>query len=368
MKISGLKPFIVPIFIPHRGCPHRCIFCNQNSIIGPNQPLPTPETIRDQIYEFLAYRKSSHTYTQIAFYGGNFLGLPHSEIEAFLSEASQIVAAGDVDGIRFSTRPDTVCSSTLNLIKKYPIKTIELGVQSMEDNVLARSHRGHTAADAIQAVARLQAHSYQIGIQMMLGLPGEHKRSAETTARKIAALKPDFVRIYPTVVLANSPLAQLYKNGIYQPVTLAEAVNMAKQALVIFTSHAIPVVRIGLQSSTEPDATNQVLAGPYHPAFGHMVYSEWYLDTIGEMLNSVEYKPLNIILKVHSANESKVRGLKNANIGAIIARTGCASVSVKADTRMRTNVIELWDSHHCLVSAKIPATAMLMEKHHHVHQ
>ncbi len=268
----GSRPFIIPIFLPHGGCPHQCVFCNQVSITGSSYRAIDLKQIHSQIKRFLTYREKKRRPIQISFYGGNFLGLRASRIKPLLDLATEFVKQGQVDSIRFSTRPDTISPKSVDLIKSYPVKTVELGVQSMDDQVLVLAGRGHSAAETVQAVQLLSAHELEIGLQMMVGLPGDSEASSLITAEKIAALKPDFVRIYPTVVVQNSQLARWYQSGIYTPLSLEQAVIRVKTLYRYFKGHNIKIIRMGLQASADLEAGQSILAGPYHPAFGHMVY------------------------------------------------------------------------------------------------
>ena len=231
---SGIRPFIIPIFLPHAGCPHRCAFCDQLSITGARPKTGAADQIRSKILEFLNYRTRRRKPIQISFFGGNFLGLNIGEIRHYLAVADEFVRQGAVDSIRFSTRPDTVNRERLDIIADYPVATVELGVQSMNDRVLALAKRGHNAADTVHAVEQLKERNYGIGLQMMVGLPGDDQASALNTARRIAGLQPDFVRIYPTVVLKNSRLAAWYSDGSYTPLSLDAAVTQVKNLCRFF--------------------------------------------------------------------------------------------------------------------------------------
>ena len=211
------RPFIIPIFLPHAGCPHQCVFCNQVSITGKNQKAINPDQIRSQILQFLEYKNDRRKPVQISFYGGNFLGLTFDKITDLLDLATGFIRQGQVDSIRFSTRPDTITPDHLNIISEYPVETVELGVQSMDDHVLALAERGHSAADTVRAVEQLKKHEIDLGLQMMVGLPGDNEGRSLATAQQIAALEPDFIRIYPTLVVNKSKLARWYHNGSYRP-------------------------------------------------------------------------------------------------------------------------------------------------------
>lgn len=308
------RPFIIPVFLPHQGCPQRCIFCNQIAITSIKKNLPSTKRLRSWINEYIKYKGKQRHPVQIAFYGGNFLGLKTDDIMRLLHEAARFVKDGLIDSIRFSTRPDTIDIQRLDVIKQYPVATIELGVQSMDDQVLAAANRGHTALDTEKAVELLKAHKYEIGLQMMVGLPGDDETKSLATGRRMAGLGPDFVRIYPTAVLANSPLAALYRQGEYTPWPLERCVIIVKNLYLMFINNKIPVIRMGLQASGDLAEGSTILAGPYHPAFGHLVHSEIFLDRAAAAIKSEKSNHETITLKVHPRNISKMRGLNNQNI------------------------------------------------------
>ncbi len=332
---NDLKDFIIPVFIPHAGCPHQCIFCNQNTVTGEKKRMPSGEELRSVIDAFLKYKGEKRGRAQIAFFGGNFLGLGLDKIERLLSVAAEYAKNGLVDSIRFSTRPDTIDSNKLEFLKNFPVTTIELGVQSMDDSVLALSKRGHTSADTKNAVDLLKGKNFSIGLQMMVGLPGDDENRSVLTAHRICELSPDFVRIYPTVVLAGSPLAALYRKGKYAPLTLEEGVSVTKRAFLVFREKNIKVIRMGLQATKELDDGASILAGPYHPAFGHLVYSEIFFDNIVGVLKSESVLPEEITIKVHPKSVSRLRGLKNGNIDKIKSLFGIKSVRVVHDSSMQ---------------------------------
>ena len=332
-KPSSQKLFIVPIFIPHAGCPHRCIFCDQSSITGIRSKFQL-NNVRDQIEAFLKFKTARHQSVQVAFYGGNFLGIPPDEIARLLAEAAAYVKIGRVDGIRFSTRPDTIDRKRLDIIKKFPVATIELGVQSMDDRVLQRANRGHRALDAQKAVQNLKKFGYEIGVQLMVGLPGDTPRRLLASARRVVRLKPNFIRIYPTVVLKGSPLAAAYRSGDYAPLSLETAVTLTKSLYQLFKNEKIQVIRMGLQASEALDSGSVILAGPYHPAFGHLVYSEIFLDMAIATLGSASSIEDRATLRVHPRNVSRMKGLKNKNIRVLEEKFGLNSVEVLPDASL----------------------------------
>jgi histone acetyltransferase (RNA polymerase elongator complex component) len=308
------KPLIIPVFIPHAGCPHGCIFCNQQAITGQAAKLPSPNDIRAQVYEFLNYKKDTRTKVELSFYGGNFLGLPAETIQDLLHLASEFAGAGQIDGIRFSTRPDTVDEKRLKLLDPYPVSTVELGAQSMDDAVLRQAGRGHTAADTVHAVNLLKKKNYQTGLQMMTGLPGDTTPLCLRTARKIIDLKPDFVRIYPTLVISGSPLADLYRQGRYVPQSLEDGIGLLKTLALLFQENGVRVIRMGLQASDGLDDPAIVLAGPYHPALGHMVYAKILLDAAAAALSAGQDHGQTVTLTVHPRSLSRMQGLNKSNM------------------------------------------------------
>ena len=334
------KPFIISIFLPHAGCPQQCVFCNQTTISGVNSKTSAIQ-VRNTVELFLRYKSEDRRPIQIAFFGGNFLGIRMEEIKRLLAEATAFVEAGRVDGIRFSTRPDTIDRPRLDLIRNYPVSTVELGVQSMDDDVLRNTKRGHTSADTIRAVQRLREFNYEIGVQLMIGLPGDDRERLLGSALQIAKLKPDFVRIYPTVVVAGSPLAKLYKTDRYSPLSLKDAVTQVKELYQFFTRKNIPVIRMGLQATDDLQKGSTILAGPYHPSFGHLVYSEIFLDRAIAAIRSENFKGDAIALHIHPRNVSQMRGLKNENLKKLREKFNFQSIEIVADDSLKEDQLKL---------------------------
>ncbi|MGD8521718.1 MAG: radical SAM protein [Desulfobacterales bacterium] len=335
------RPLIIPIFLPHAGCPHQCIFCDQHAITGIRKTNVTTRNLCSQIEAFLNNNSGQRRPVQVAFYGGNFLGINKEYIRSLLAEAARFVEDGVADSIRFSTRPDTIDPKRLDMIKDFPVSTIELGAQSLDDQVLAISRRGHTAMDTEKAVHLLKDHGYEIGIQIMVGLPGDNREKLLKTAQRVAQFKPDVVRIYPTVVLTGSPLAKWYHTGRYEPLTLEEGVTLVKHLYLLFKKKNIRVIRMGLQASEEFIDNSSILAGPYHPAFGHLVHSEIFLDHAISALESAEFHDKDILIRVHPKNISKMRGLKNENIRKLQVRFRVKSVDIIPDATIAADGLVL---------------------------
>jgi histone acetyltransferase (RNA polymerase elongator complex component) len=329
--ISPPRPFIIPIFLPHAGCPHQCVFCNQTSITGVERNTVSSEKVERRIHEFLSYNRNDRQPVQVAFYGGNFLGLEKEYFKRLLDVSAIFVKSKKIDGIRFSTRPDTIDHDRIEIIKDYPITTVEIGVQSMDDRVLATARRGHSASDTQQAVTLLKDRNYRIGLQMMVGLPEEDEAGSLSTAYRIGELEPDFVRIYPTIVLKNSLLARWYENGTYRPWSLERTIAHVKTLYLFFKKKKIPVIRMGLQAAKNLDSGAAVLAGPYHPAFGHMVHSKIFLDMATEIIEAKKDCRDTVSIKVHPRSISKMRGMKNGNVETLKRKFRLKSLKIVPD-------------------------------------
>lgn len=319
------SPLVIPFFIPHQGCPHLCIFCNQRLIAGRTSQIQTRshETSRlsDVIKTYLQFKKN-RSRVELAFFGGNFLGLESSRILALLEAAHPWIRDGQIHGIRCSTRPDTVTRQTLDLIRPFALETVELGVQSMDDHVLTLAERGHTSEDTRKAFALLKENGLKTGAQVMIGLPGDTLAGAVRTAQSIAELKPDLARIYPLLVLRGSKLAQWYRSGRYAPLSLDQAVNQTKKMVAIFKHAGVSVARIGLQATEMMEDSGQMIAGPWHPAFGHLVLSALMLDQACEKIDTIlsrwkkadiSDEKTTIVLQVHPRSLSRLQGDRKIN-------------------------------------------------------
>lgn len=274
--MTKARGHILPFFIPHAGCPQQCVFCDQKVISGINRP-----PLEKEIMETMA-ANNAHP-CQLAFYGGSFTAIPEEEQLFYLRIGAVGIERGWIDGIRISTRPDAINEEVLRRLKMLGVQTVELGVQSLDNEVLKRCKRGHSAEDSLNALRKLQEADFETGVQLMPGLPGETALITLRGAAKILALRPNFLRIYPTVVIAETELAQLYQQRKYRPLSLEQAVLLSLALLLLAKEHGVRVIRMGL--NPEPTLEQKVLAGPYHPAFGHLVKSAlwrrrilWTLD------------------------------------------------------------------------------------------
>ena len=302
--------------------------------------------IRTRIKEFLRYKTENRKPVQLAFFGGNFLGLVPEDIKSCLALANEFISRGLIDGIRFSTRPDTIDARRLDMLVDFPVTMVELGVQSMDDHVLALAERGHSSADSVRAVQALKSRKLGVGVQIMVGLPGDTEARSLATAQRIVELEPDCVRIYPTVVVQNSRLAHWFNQGKYHPLPLETAVTLVKKIYQIFKKEGIAVIRMGLQANEDLDDGSTVLAGPHHPAFGHLVYSEVFYDKAVEEIESVELKSSRLAIYVNPASISKMRGLNNSNIKKLKTRFGFYSIDVRPDDSLSEEEMNIEQTEH----------------------
>ena len=315
----------IPIFIPHKGCPHTCIFCDQRKISG-QITLQTPEKVNEIIKESLSTIESGNN-TEIAFFGGSFTGLPIQEMIQYLEIAKSYVDLKMVHGIRLSTRPDYINPHIMDILQEYGVTAIELGVQSMDPEVLEASKRGHTVEDTVKASKLIKQRNISLGIQTMLGLPEDTFSKALKTAEQVVALKPDMVRIYPALVLKDTELESLYNQGRFVPLTVEEAVGWCAEIVQLYRKEEIKILRIGLHSSELLEGS--IVAGPYHPAFGELVESRILLKEIIKELDNMELNENSeIIIGTRPELLSKIIGHKRENMKVIKERYNLKTVGL----------------------------------------
>jgi histone acetyltransferase (RNA polymerase elongator complex component) len=323
---------IIPFFIQNRGCPHRCIFCNQQISGDPGPADWTDESFHEKIMIFSASRPAKAKQTQgvqIAFYGGNFTGMAAAEQDRLLGLAHRYVKEGVVEGIRISTRPDALHIYNLELLAAFGVKTIELGAQSFVNRVLEASQRGHTAEDVERAVELLKNYGFGVILHLMVGLPEDDRRGFDETIARTIVLRPDGVRIHPTLVLAGTPLAEDFRRGRYQPLSLKEAVELCKEAGRRFQKAKIPVIRLGLQATDVMSTPGAVLGGPYHSAFGSLVAEALWLERTVALLDGADVRDKRLIMYVPARQESAFRGKKNCNIQRLQKQFQFAALEIK---------------------------------------
>jgi len=306
------KQAIIPLFIPHMGCPHDCVFCNQKTITASNMQMDA-DAIRDIMEARLSdLELQGLSHIEAAFYGGSFTGLPLDAQRKLLEAIMPYKASGRIQKIRLSTRPDYIDSEILDLLASCSVDIIELGVQSFHDEVLSLSARGHTSQQTVDACHMVRNYGFSLGIQLMVGLPGDTKEQAVQSAIKAVEMKPDFVRIYPTMVLSGSKLADLLKSGAYAPLSTNEAVSITKEMVRIFDREHIKVIRIGLKS-TDNISNAADLAGSYHPAFRQLVEGALAFDDISVQLDDLRISTGDVLLSANPSSFSNLIGHKGVN-------------------------------------------------------
>lgn len=302
---------ILPIFIPHAGCPHQCVFCNQKKISG--QHSAALESAREQIARWRTWLRPSIQH-EAAFYGGSFTGLPLALQQELLMLTDALLAEGFIGSVRLSTRPDYIDVERLELLRKHRVKLVELGVQSLDDAVLQAAERGHTAAAVTQAMTLLKQYSFHTGLQLMVGMPRQSFASVRETAARAVALAPDIARIYPLLVIKDTPLAQTYARGEFTPLILEEAVTQSAWLYKTLTQAGIKVIRIGLQADEELCEPGNIIAGPFHPAMGELVKSRVLRDELTPKLAAKAKMCQELVIKCPQNLESKLRGQKSCNL------------------------------------------------------
>ncbi len=311
------KEYIIPIFVPHLGCPHQCTFCNQKEISGQTKQVNRND-VKETIEYYLKNFKDDSKYVEVAFYGGSFTAIEENIQNELLEAANEFIKQGRVKSIRISTRPDYISKDILKRLKKYNVKTIELGVQSTNDYILERCQRGHTFKDVKKASKLIKLYGFTLGHQMMIGLPESTLLDEINTAKTLIKLKPKIVRIYPVLVIKNTPLLKEYENKEYIPLTVQQAVERAKDIMKLFNKSKIEVIRIGLQNTeeiTDPKQKgSQVVAGPYHPAFRQLVESGIWYDEIVEKIKKFNIKVMQVTIKANPENINNIIGHKKENI------------------------------------------------------
>ncbi|MDD3875229.1 MAG: radical SAM protein [Bacteroidales bacterium] len=296
------KHYNIPIFLPEMACPFRCVYCNQQAITGVSK-LPDERSIINEIEMHLSTIDYLNSYVEIAFFGGNFTGIPEPVQKQFLSIAETYIIAGKIKGIRISTRPDFINDKNLSFIRQHGVKVIELGVQSMDDGVLRQSERAYNSETVIRAAKQIKEHGFLLGMQMMTGLPGDSPEKSIKTAKSIIELGAQETRIYPLLVIKNTKLEKLYNEGLYKSQTLEEAVILAKNLFNLFNKSGVRVLKMGLHPSKELTQHDAVIDGPFHSSFAELVYTEIWKEKFSDIFPQKD-KVLQIILNKNDYNHA----------------------------------------------------------------
>lgn len=336
-SIKRQKHTNVALFVPHKGCPHQCSFCDQRAISGALSPL-TPADVTAACERAIATMKTDPSSSEIAFFGGSFTAIAEDTQIALLSAAYPFVKDGHFRGIRVSTRPDAINKEILERLCRFGVTAVELGAQSMKDEVLTVNERGHTAEDVKTASALIRGYGLSLGLQMMTGLPGSSREDDRKTAETLCTLQPDTMRIYPTVVVENTRLSEWWRQGIYTPLSLEEAVEQGADLLALVEGEwGIPVIRMGLHAGG--DVESHYLAGPYHPAFRELCDSRLYARKMLSLLHNHLPNGGAATLFVAPSALSKAIGQKQSNL--IWLKQQGYEVTIKSDPQITETDVNL---------------------------
>ncbi len=307
------RHYIIPIFVPHYGCPHDCVFCNQKKITGLSTSVRAKD-VDEIIREHLLTFKNPGT-IEVAFFGGSFTAIDIEVQKELLAIPVKYKKSKKINKIRLSTRPDSIDIEILKMLKDNLVDTIELGVQSLDDDVLKKSGRGHSASDLYKAAKLIKEHDINLGLQMMIGLPGDSKEKSIHTCREFIKLNPFCVRIYPTLVIKETFLENEYLENRYKPISLKEAVEISSIILMMFMINNIDVIRIGLQPTDSIQLGKDVVAGPFHPAFRQLVESDIYLKLIKTYFarEKLQTENKNLLIEGNNKIISFISGQKSSN-------------------------------------------------------
>lgn len=330
-----LKYKNIPIFVSHFGCPNDCIFCNQKKINGQKRTLEI-ENCKKIIDDALCYIENTENINiEVAFFGGSFTGIEKERQIEYLSLTKKYIDMGKISGVRISTRPDYIDREILDMLLKYGVTTIELGVQSTDDETLSLNNRGMTFLQTKKAVAMIREYSFMLGLQIMTSMYGSNHEKDIKTALDVVALKPDFVRVYPTVVIEETVLYELYKNKKYIPQSLEETIDLCSKIYDIFIANNIPVIRIGLMASDEINIDKVI--GAYHPAFGELVVSRYYYNKLLELIGDT--KGDTLIIKWEKKMFSKLAGNKKENINKLKDKYKFKKIKFEESSEFEVDII-----------------------------
>lgn len=332
----GKKHYIIPIFVPHEGCPHNCVFCNQNTITG-STAVVDKSYVENIAEQYLKTIDKNDCTVEISFFGGTFTAIKIEKQKELLEVAKRYKTQGKIDYIRLSTRPDYINNEILDNLKEYDVDIIELGVQSLEDDVLKHAGRGHDVETVYRASALIKEYQFTLGHQIMPGLPYDTFEKDIATVKKVLEIKPDLCRIYPALVIKNTPMETMYLNGQYKPYSLDEAVHISKIMYGMLVVNDIKVIRIGLQPTEEINAGKELVAGPFHPAFRELVEGSVFNDMLLEIVPE-EYTG-NIFVDINSKDISKLFADKKKFFVDILRQLEGCNVKVRQNNDIQIGSI-----------------------------
>lgn len=343
--------YIIPIFVPHEGCPHECVFCNQNSITGTTTKVDATYVDRT-ITEYLKTITNDDAIIEVSFFGGTFTAIKTEKQIELLIVAKKFKDNNKIKFIRLSTRPDYIDDKILIRLKEYSVDIIELGVQSMDNEVLLKSGRGHTTEDVQRASKLIKHYGFILGHQIMIGLPGDNRNKDIDTAKKVILLKPDICRIYPALVIKDTPMEKMYIKQTFIPYSLSEAVNISKIIYIMMVVNKINVIRIGLQPTAEISEGNDLVAGPFHPAFRELVEGSIYNDLLYEVIMNNFKRCIiasKVLVKINPKDISKLYANGKSFFNDIKKQITTISIEVNQDSSIKRGSISVSSAERSII-------------------
>lgn len=330
--------YIIPIFVPHKGCPHDCVFCNQKHITGQEEEIDDA-FVKSEIRKYLETIPDGDRFLEVSFFGGSFTGLPIGEQISLLKPAKSVLDKGLINAIRLSTRPDYIDQHILDVLKEYGVSIIELGVQSMDKEVLKLSARGHTVEDVYNASSLIKKNGFTLGLQMMLGLPGDSEEKDLKTAQEFINIGPDMVRIYPALVIKDTYMEYMYRKGEYTPLSIDESVSICSKIYLMFERKGINIIRIGLQPTDNIRPGKDLVSGPFHPAYRELVES----SILNEIVRSLSRKlgKEYAYLRISEKSLSKLYADKKRYFHRMLEQIAPGRVEVSVDRSVPVNTVVL---------------------------
>lgn len=343
--------YIIPIFVPHEGCPHDCVFCNQNSITGTSVKVDAMYVERT-VNEYLETIKQDDAIIEVSFFGGTFTAIKMEKQIELLTVAKMFKDNNKIKFIRLSTRPDYIDDIVLSNLKKYSVDIIELGVQSLDDEVLFESGRGHTALDVENASKLIKQYGFILGHQIMIGLPGDNTKKDIETAKGVIALKPDICRIYPALIIKDTQMERMYLEKKFKPYSLSEAINISKIIYIMMVANKINVIRIGLQPTEEISEGNDLVAGPFHPAFRELVEGSIYNDLLYDVVINNFEKAITtnkVLVKINPKDISKLYANGKSFFYDMKKQIKTISIEVSQATYIKRGSISICIGGKCII-------------------
>lgn len=334
----GKTHYIIPIFVPHEGCPHNCVFCNQNTITGTENKV-NAGYVKRTIEEYLNTIPNKDAVIEVSFFGGTFTAIDINKQKELLEVAKNYKESNKIKYIRLSTRPDYIDDTILTNLKNYSVDIIELGVQSLDNEVLLKSGRGHNEKDVVEASRLIKNYGFVLGHQIMLGLPGDNFEKDIETTQKIINMKPDICRIYPALVIKDTLMEIMFNRGLYKPYNLKDCVNISKVILGMLSSNSIEVIRIGLQPTEEINVNGALVAGPFHPAFRELVEGSIINDMILDSLKDKKFK--NVTIYITPKDISKLYSNKKLFFNKMKTQVNCINFKVTQDISVEKDSIKI---------------------------